>query len=109
MLDNITLQPLTGVFSRVCASLTTQDIVVKKNACDINVTPDKRTVLIHAEEKLKALVKQALHQIYAPSAQTSSATSACLEPGGVTIFNSIALIHPARPCRCLGPSQQAAR
>eukprot|EP01052_Picozoa_sp_SAG31_P018409 SAG31_NODE_1302_length_8900_cov_4.460857_7_plen_364_part_00 len=32
------------------------DITARKDGCDINVTPDKRTVLIHAEDQVCALI-----------------------------------------------------
>ena len=34
-----------------------RQVTTARNACDINVTPDKRTVLLHAEEAVKALLK----------------------------------------------------
>jgi DNA mismatch repair ATPase MutL len=41
----------------IIRSFPLRQVTTKRNACDINVTPDKRTVLLHAEEAVKALLK----------------------------------------------------
>ena len=46
------------------------DFVLPTNACDINVSPDKRTILLHNENALVAAVKEALENAFSASRST---------------------------------------
>lgn len=46
------------------------NFIIPTNACDINVSPDKRTILIHSENTLVAALKTALEEAYSPSRST---------------------------------------
>lgn len=46
------------------------NFIIPTNACDINVSPDKRTILIHSENALVAALKTALEEAYSPSRST---------------------------------------
>lgn len=46
------------------------NFIIPTDACDINVSPDKRTILIHSENALVAALKTALEEAYSPSRST---------------------------------------
>ncbi|OJT04390.1 Mismatch repair endonuclease PMS2 [Trametes pubescens] len=46
------------------------DFVLPTNSCDINVSPDKRTILLHSENHLVQALKAALEEKYAPVRST---------------------------------------
>lgn len=46
------------------------NFIIPTNACDINVSPDKRTILIHSENALVDALKTALEEAYSPSRST---------------------------------------
>eukprot|EP00124_Ichthyophonus_hoferi_P000524 Ihof_evm2s20 gene=Ihof_evmTU2s20 len=46
------------------------NIIMNKDSCDINVTPDKRTILFHCETDLFDHIHDSLQAMYAPSRYT---------------------------------------
>ncbi|KAH9886499.1 hypothetical protein C8Q73DRAFT_748955 [Cubamyces lactineus] len=46
------------------------DFILPTNSCDINVSPDKRTILLHSENNLVQALKTALEEAYAPARST---------------------------------------
>ncbi|KAI0324978.1 DNA mismatch repair protein MutL [Cubamyces sp. BRFM 1775] len=46
------------------------DFILPTNSCDINVSPDKRTILLHSENNLVQALKAALEETYAPARST---------------------------------------
>ncbi|KIK69797.1 hypothetical protein GYMLUDRAFT_34203 [Collybiopsis luxurians FD-317 M1] len=46
------------------------DFSIPGDAVDVNVTPDKRTILVHAEAELCERMKDALEELYSPSRST---------------------------------------
>ncbi|RDX43321.1 DNA mismatch repair protein MutL [Lentinus brumalis] len=46
------------------------DFILPTNSCDINVSPDKRTILLHSEGNLVQALRTALEEKYAPSRST---------------------------------------
>ncbi|KAI0706957.1 hypothetical protein C8Q76DRAFT_681916 [Earliella scabrosa] len=46
------------------------DFVLPTNSCDVNVSPDKRTILLHSENNLIQALRTALEEKYAPSRST---------------------------------------
>ncbi|KAI0823883.1 hypothetical protein BC628DRAFT_1382209 [Trametes gibbosa] len=46
------------------------DFILPTRSCDINVSPDKRTILIHSENNLIQALKVALEEKYAPARST---------------------------------------
>lgn len=50
-----------SIFAYICALL---------DSCDINVSPDKRTILLHSENHLVQALKAALEEKYAPARST---------------------------------------
>ncbi|TFK88963.1 DNA mismatch repair protein MutL [Polyporus arcularius HHB13444] len=46
------------------------DFILPTNSCDINVSPDKRTILLHSEGNLVQALRAALEEKYAPSRST---------------------------------------
>ncbi|EIW57082.1 DNA mismatch repair protein MutL [Trametes versicolor FP-101664 SS1] len=46
------------------------DFVLPTNSCDINVSPDKRTILLHSENHLVQALRAALEEKYAPARST---------------------------------------
>ncbi|KAI0692134.1 hypothetical protein C8T65DRAFT_745273 [Cerioporus squamosus] len=46
------------------------DFILPTNSCDINVSPDKRTILLHSENNLVQALRTALEEKYAPSRAT---------------------------------------
>lgn len=46
------------------------DFIIPTDYCDINVSPDKRTIFLHSEGSLIAKLKTALEEVFAPSRST---------------------------------------
>lgn len=46
------------------------DFILPTNACDVNVSPDKRTILLHSENALVNALKETLEEAFAPSRST---------------------------------------
>ncbi|KAI0753876.1 hypothetical protein C8Q74DRAFT_345760 [Fomes fomentarius] len=46
------------------------DFILPPNSCDINVSPDKRTILLHSENNLVQSLRRALEEKYAPARST---------------------------------------
>ncbi|KAH8111577.1 hypothetical protein DFH11DRAFT_1512880 [Phellopilus nigrolimitatus] len=46
------------------------DFILPTDSCDINVSPDKRTILLHSENALVAALKVALEEAFAPARST---------------------------------------
>ncbi|KNC80223.1 hypothetical protein SARC_07410 [Sphaeroforma arctica JP610] len=46
------------------------NIIAQRANCDVNVTPDKRTVYLHEEKSILALIKSTLDGMYEPSRNT---------------------------------------
>ncbi|KAF5376466.1 hypothetical protein D9615_008594 [Tricholomella constricta] len=46
------------------------DIILPTDTCDINVSPDKRTIFLHSEKTLITKLKAALEETFAPSRAT---------------------------------------
>ncbi|RPD53292.1 DNA mismatch repair protein MutL [Lentinus tigrinus ALCF2SS1-7] len=46
------------------------DFILPTSSCDINVSPDKRTILLHSENNLVQALRTALEEKYAPSRAT---------------------------------------
>ncbi|CDO74646.1 hypothetical protein BN946_scf184944.g5 [Trametes cinnabarina] len=52
------------------------DFILPTSSCDINVSPDKRTVLLHSENNLIQALRVALEDAYAPARSTFDVNSA---------------------------------
>lgn len=46
------------------------DFILPTDSCDVNVSPDKRTILLHSENALIAALKEALEARFAPARST---------------------------------------
>ncbi|KAI1784264.1 DNA mismatch repair protein MutL [Ganoderma leucocontextum] len=57
-------------FNATQAPFVVADFILPTNSCDINVSPDKRTILLHSENNLVQALKAALEEMYAPSRST---------------------------------------
>ncbi|KAI0351151.1 DNA mismatch repair protein MutL [Trametes cingulata] len=57
-------------FNATQSPFVVADFVLPTNSCDINVSPDKRTVLLHSENNLVQALKAALEEAYAPARAT---------------------------------------
>ncbi|KAI0776511.1 hypothetical protein BD413DRAFT_602116 [Trametes elegans] len=51
------------------------DFILPANSCDVNVSPDKRTILLHSENNLVHALKTALEAAYAPARSTFDVNS----------------------------------
>ncbi|XP_006456424.1 hypothetical protein AGABI2DRAFT_122323 [Agaricus bisporus var. bisporus H97] len=51
------------------------DFVIPTAACDVNVSPDKRTIFLHSESNLIAALKEALERNFNPERSTFEVTS----------------------------------
>ncbi|KAI0742215.1 hypothetical protein C8Q80DRAFT_1220949 [Daedaleopsis nitida] len=51
------------------------DFMLPTNSCDINVSPDKRTILLHSESNLIQALRNALEERYAPARSTFDVNS----------------------------------
>jgi len=58
------------------APMVVFDLQLPTDAYDVNVTPDKRKVMLHVEQDLLARLKEALLQMFEPSRYTFSVTPA---------------------------------
>ncbi|OBZ74664.1 Mismatch repair endonuclease PMS2 [Grifola frondosa] len=66
------------------------DFILPTDSCDVNVSPDKRTILLHSENNLVNALKIALEQAFAPSRSTYVVNSQSQAP----------LNHPAPTQKC---------
>ncbi|PIL33828.1 hypothetical protein GSI_03534 [Ganoderma sinense ZZ0214-1] len=57
-------------FNATQAPFLVADFILPTNSCDVNVSPDKRTILLHSENNLIQALKAALEETYAPSRAT---------------------------------------
>ncbi|KAM5530133.1 hypothetical protein V8D89_016211 [Ganoderma adspersum] len=57
-------------FNATQAPFLVADFILPTDSCDINVSPDKRTILLHSENNLVQALKAALEEAYAPSRAT---------------------------------------
>ncbi|KAF8063164.1 hypothetical protein FPV67DRAFT_1782723 [Lyophyllum atratum] len=57
-------------FSANQAPFILADFILPTESCDINVSPDKRTILLHSEGNLIIKLKTALEEAFAPSRST---------------------------------------
>ncbi|KAI1786255.1 DNA mismatch repair protein MutL [Ganoderma leucocontextum] len=57
-------------FNATQAPFVVADFILPTNSCDINVSPDKRTILLHSENNLVQALKVALEETYASSRST---------------------------------------
>ncbi|KAF6747529.1 hypothetical protein DFP72DRAFT_604810 [Ephemerocybe angulata] len=56
------------------APLIVADFILPTASCDINVSPDKRTILVHNEGNLISALKEALESTFSPSRSTFETT-----------------------------------
>ncbi|KAI0364180.1 DNA mismatch repair protein MutL [Pilatotrama ljubarskyi] len=57
-------------FNATQSPFVVADFILPSNSCDINVSPDKRTILLHSENNLVQALKTALEETYAPARST---------------------------------------
>ncbi|KAI0640833.1 hypothetical protein C8Q79DRAFT_920459 [Trametes meyenii] len=57
-------------FNATQAPFIVADFILPTDACDVNVSPDKRTILLHSEHNLVEALKAALEEKYAPARST---------------------------------------
>ena len=56
------------------------DFQLPLDSYDVNVTPDKRKIMLHLEQELLARTREALGELFAPSRYTYAVTPAAKTP-----------------------------
>ncbi|KAI0092222.1 hypothetical protein BDY19DRAFT_884632 [Irpex rosettiformis] len=62
-------------FNATQSPMVIVDFILPKGSIDVNVSPDKRTILIHSEDNLVQALKIALEEKFAPERSTYNVTS----------------------------------
>ncbi|OCH89384.1 DNA mismatch repair protein MutL [Obba rivulosa] len=57
-------------FNATQAPFIVADFILPTDSCDVNVSPDKRTILLHSEANLVQALKTALEETFAPARAT---------------------------------------
>ncbi|EMD32702.1 hypothetical protein CERSUDRAFT_161174 [Gelatoporia subvermispora B] len=72
-------------FNATQAPFVVADFILPTDSCDINVSPDKRTILLHSEANLVQALKTALEETFAPARATYDVASSAVKAPDASI------------------------